>query len=595
MLEKFSNKKNVSKKAPVRKRAKRSATFATLDENEQQSLTILQDGIINRERVDDFEENCPELLDTNILSKRRSSKVSQKRKKSRQIVEQQEFDQENMVPSDDNWSISGLDDFQPDSDDVEFLEDSYLSDFENKGSCINANFLFKYTSLVATVSTVNIFHYVTLIKLSGIKNGMVFPVIKGNSWERASFTGLYQCVSEDPIVLSLISFGNGELLNYKQITIGFPLVEIFGLNQHGLSRITNKSLAPDIETLEFIPASNKFNVSTFSRLGLPEEFVERLSATSNGSSHQKDAMVVFEKLFNNNRNLLEKTLPGYNNVEGVTFKLTVVKKIPRFLLNDNLPGLVAENLRVLVCFVCGLKAPSKFVNSEHFHLSSLLKASGVKEFNSFKCKKTVYTTFEMYIDLLGSFYDNTTLFENIFRNVTSVFKNSTRNIFNAPVQSLVDLLSLQLTNFSLILRRPDLEKCTTEELINVCQRELIINEQVFLLEALTERGSYFQKNNEFKFESKKSSSSANPVSIVKSVSTTNQVGKNKTKGTCFRQLACDLKISTAQCTFKNKCRFEHVSIPNPADNVWKKKIKDQLMSATNLTDPQKYADAIDGL
>ncbi len=278
-----------------------------------------------------------------------------------------------------------------------------------------------------------------------------------------------------------------------------------------------------------------------------------------------------------------------------------MKKTPKFFLIDNPPGLCAENIRVLVCIVCGLKSATKVHNSEHFHLSSLLKAVGIKEFNVFKCKKTVFNMFEMYIELLGIFYDNIKLFEDIFKNVLSVFKNSTRNIFNAPVQSLVDLLSLQLTNFSLILRRPDLEKCSTIELIKVCQEELTINEHHFLLEALTEKGSYFQKSNEFKFQPNKSVSSVPNSTITSNNVVQNNASQNKKQATkptgnktCFRQLACDLKISSTACTFP-KCKFDHIAIPNPVNEAWKKRVKNQVMSATNLSDQKKYADAIDGL
>jgi len=532
---------------------------------------------------------------------------------------------------------SGLDDFDSELEDWSFSEDEEeknptvlfskngLQDFAGSSICHNGNILFAYDNLLEKSSNVNLFRYVINLKVRDLQVGNVIPVIKGESWEKAIFIALFKVTSSDgdPVILEMISPRVKECILEREMSISFPVINVFALNTTGLSKITEKSLDKKYHISELISASlngrKDLNLQSF-RFGNVEDYSNERSSTSGSSSAiQKDAMLVIDKLLNKNKSIINKVFYMANNIDSIPSKLSILKKIPKFFLLDSPPGLSIENIRVLVFVVNGLKPSMDKKKFESFHLSSLLKWMPY----TFKSTFTVKLTFEMYIEILGVCYEDRDLFISIFKNVTIVFVNSTRNIMNVPVQCLVDLLSRILVTFSLILRNPNLESCSQQQLIDVCQRELFIDENAFLLETLTERGSIFQDRNftkrKFSDNDEQYHDDENNYKVVNNNYVNKGNGQNKGNGNgksnfkvkvknnnnkvknvksnslCYRQLGFDLKVSSDKCPFEPNCQFNHVTFPNPVSDSWKIKIKDQVNGLSMIKDKQRYVDAINGL
>jgi len=492
-----------------------------------------------------------------------------------------------------------------------------LSDFSSRKECPSGNNLFNYQELLDQTSSVSLFTYVSNIKVRELQIGNVVPYIKGYDWENAYFEALFQVKSVDPVInLSLISPRKKNSDVPEEIYISYPIINLLVLNSNGLSRISEKSLnSNEICHIDFVAASNSLKrLSNNVRFGGTEEFAwERLSSNVGGSSSsfQKDAMVVIEKLLDKNKTLINRVFYMHNNIDSIPSKLSLLKKIPKFYLVNNPPGLSMENILKLILIVNGLKKSPKPEKTDSFHLSSLLQYT-----DYFKNASVVKLGLDMYIEILGSVYEDKFLFVDIFRNVSSVFTNSTRNILNAPVESLLDLISTILVNFSLILRNPVLESCSKKQLIEHCQRELFIDENAFLLETLTERGSFFHgknvKNkssgkNQFKndnyvdqddygnnsigrYVEKNKSKKVNNISKEKK-----SKEKKKSSTLCWRDLSHTLKISQDECSFHPNCRFNHVVIPGNPDNAWKTKLKQDVNAMAQISDKQKFIVAIDGL
>jgi len=499
-----------------------------------------------------------------------------------------------------------------------------LADFSfDKVSSINGNNLFNYQNLLEKTSLSRLFTFVANIKIQDLQIGYVLPLVRGLNWENAYFAALFLVVNVDPIVtLRVVSPNKADLNLGDEYSLTYPITNVLALNSNGLSKVSARSVKNSEQNIDFLAASSngrRLSNQNSVRFGSNEEFqYERIVTNGGSSAIQKDAMLIIEKLLDKNKSLISKVFYMYNNIDSVPSKLSMLKKVPKFFLIDNPSGLSLENIRVLVLIVNGLKPALKPEKAESFHLSSLLKYA-----KDFKNTFTIKVTLDMYIEVLGAIYEDKDLFEAIFKNVVNVFTNSTRNILNAPVQSVIDLLSQILVNFSLILRNPMLESCSRSQLIDYCQKELYIDENAFLLEALTERGSFFHGNNSVKpinnqeryshkvgryVEDNDDYPSTKDVRSEKSQGVQQLTQKHdggkqknsndkkkKTKTICWKQLSCNLKLSQNACNFGGKCNFDHSPIPNNPDEAWKATIKQKVNLMTHITDKKKFIDAINGL
>ncbi len=316
--------------------------------------------------------------------------------------------------------------------------------------------------------------------------------------------------------------------------------------------------------------------------------------SSSGSSFQKDAMCSLEKLFgSDNKYLMEKTFQGCNNVSSMIFKIGISNKIPKCYLRVNASALLPENFSTLILIINGTSIPLNLKNMGHFNIACLADTDTPGTIGSFRNARHVYHVFLLYLDILGFVYEDPILFQRIFKNVLSVFKNTTQLIFNINESKLVMIFSELLVKFTLILRNPDLDGCSQEALICTCQEQLKIEENKVLLEALADKPLFIRKPLQQKQNT--ASSTNNFQNNKQKPINNNNVIVKRDKPLCIKQLGLDLKLNNDECTFKNKCRFDHVKIPNVCSADWKKGMKDRIQATNHIKDKQSFSNAIDGL